>query len=90
MLLFRWTPEEEAWLEAHIIADGGQSDTNNKQWLKNIVIDFKDTFRPVARRTSGGVTETQDELVTRWKEIPRVCTLLFSRQHYLMRGYFWC
>lgn len=86
MPVFRWIPEEEAWLEARVIADDGQSDTNNKQWLRKLVADFQNTFLFIPRRNPGGMMETRDELAARWKDIPRVCTLLFLLQGHLMRG----
>ena len=73
---FRWTPEEEAWLEARIILDNGQSNTTNKAWLKSLVADFKLQFPFVPRPTSSGALETQDELKVRWNEIQRVHGLI--------------
>lgn len=69
---FRWTPEEEAWLETQIIADDGQSGTNDKLWLDSLVTDFQIAFPFVSRVKHDGKLETETELIARWKDIPRV------------------
>lgn len=67
--LFRWLQQEEAWLERRIIADQGNLHNIDK---KSIVADFRREFPCVPHTKRDGGVETEEEMMTRWKQIPKV------------------
>lgn len=89
MPVFRWLQAEEAWLEARIIADGGLSDVSNKTWIKSLVSDFQVQFPRMRRINLCGVTETEDEVIVRWQEVPRVSDYQSQFRRNLTPQMFW-
>lgn len=72
---FRFLAEEEAFLEARIIADDVKSGKNNKEWYNSLVEGFQDEFPCGPRTLPNGLVETQGELMMRWKNVPRVSAI---------------
>lgn len=76
--VFKWLPEEQAWLESQVIADNGHSSTKDRHWLNSLVEEFTNRFPCVAHEILDGILETPGQMQMRWKDIPIVRTVTVS------------
>lgn len=52
--------------------DEGKSLPSDKSWVTSMVDAFRDEFPCVPRTDVYGAVETEEEMMNRWKQIPKV------------------